>query len=331
MGVATATWRHSSAAILRRIGLTSLSVDGEALPPYHDPQYDCSMEVLRFDSRLPNPRYRQPGGAIWGELESAPTICTENMRAHFCKIPRCGISICRQPNLRSAAWFRWIRNGRISAGCRAAAMGGGGGGGERDHRLPHRCARPRPERLKRGTRCRPSCGPVIARRCRLVFESRTGSGTPVYPISSGKNWGYGSRARCATRVLLDLGRMNRILDFNEELAYVTIEPGVTQRQLYDFLSARSRLWMDSHRSEPRLQHDREYDGARLRPYAVRRPLRERLWAGSGTSRPAMLSTPASDASPRRKRRRLTMGRGTVARRAVLAIELRDRDADDASG
>jgi 4-cresol dehydrogenase (hydroxylating) len=52
-------------------------------------------------------------------------------------------------------------------------------------------------------------------------------------------------------VLLDLGRLNRILDFDEELAYVTIEPGVTQRQLYDFLrSQHSRLWMDATGASP---------------------------------------------------------------------------------
>ena len=51
---------------------------------------------------------------------------------------------------------------------------------------------------------------------------------PIYPISSGKNWGYGSRVPVQDGVLIDLGRLNRILDFDEELAYVTIEPGVTQ-------------------------------------------------------------------------------------------------------
>ena len=57
---------------------------------------------------------------------------------------------------------------------------------------------------------------------------------PVYPISSGKNWGYGSRVPVRDGcVLLDLGRMNRILEFNEDLAYATVEPGVTQGQLFD--------------------------------------------------------------------------------------------------
>lgn len=76
-------------------------------------------------------------------------------------------------------------------------------------------------------------------------------GIPIYPISTGKNWGYGSRVPVENGVLLDLGRLNRILNFDEELAYVTIEPGVTQRQLYEFLQQnRSRLWMDATGASP---------------------------------------------------------------------------------
>src|SRR5688572_30818080 len=48
---------------------------------------------------------------------------------------------------------------------------------------------------------------------------------PLYPISTGKNWGYGSRVPVQDGVLLDLGRLNRILEFDEDLAYITIEPG----------------------------------------------------------------------------------------------------------
>jgi len=82
----------------------------------------------------------------------------------------------------------------------------------------------------------------IANRC----------GVPLYPISSGRNWGYGSRVPSAEGcVLLDLGRMNRIVDFSEDLAYVTLEPGVTQAQLYDFLRQQnSNLWMDCTGASP---------------------------------------------------------------------------------
>ena len=74
---------------------------------------------------------------------------------------------------------------------------------------------------------------------------------PLYPFSTGKNWGYGSRVPARDGVLVDLGRMNRIVAFDEQLAYVTIEPGVTQRQLYDYLQERgSRLWMDATGASP---------------------------------------------------------------------------------
>src|ERR1035437_10359843 len=75
---------------------------------------------------------------------------------------------------------------------------------------------------------------------------------PVYPVSGGCNWGYGSRVPGASGcVLLDLGRMNRILDFSEDLAYITVEPGVTQQQVYAFLQERkSGLWMDATGASP---------------------------------------------------------------------------------
>ena len=74
----------------------------------------------------------------------------------------------------------------------------------------------------------------------------------LYPISGGKNWGYGSRVPVRDdSVLLDLARLDRIVDFDEDLAYVTVEPGVTQAQLYEFLQKRSsRLWMDATGSSP---------------------------------------------------------------------------------
>jgi hypothetical protein len=57
LGMTTATVRHCSSAILRRLGGTDLSVDGRTVPSYHDPRYKCEMELLRFDSRRPSPRY----------------------------------------------------------------------------------------------------------------------------------------------------------------------------------------------------------------------------------------------------------------------------------
>lgn len=78
---------------------------------------------------------------------------------------------------------------------------------------------------------------------REVLRLATQHRVPIYPVSGGKNWGLGSRVPTADAVLLDLGRLNRILDFDEELATVTLEPGVSFRQLYAFLcQQRSRLF-----------------------------------------------------------------------------------------
>lgn len=60
--------------------------------------------------------------------------------------------------------------------------------------------------------------------------------TPLYPISTGNNWGYGAAAPVEDGcVLLDLKALNRIRAFDAESGIVTLEPGVTQQQLYEFL------------------------------------------------------------------------------------------------
>jgi 4-cresol dehydrogenase (hydroxylating) flavoprotein subunit len=64
-------------------------------------------------------------------------------------------------------------------------------------------------------------------------------GIHVSPVSTGKNWGYGSRVPVSSNgVVMQLSRMNRIVDYNERLGFVSIEPGVTPRQLRSFLRER---------------------------------------------------------------------------------------------
>ncbi len=79
----------------------------------------------------------------------------------------------------------------------------------------------------------------------------TRNGIPLYPVSGGKNWGYGSRVPTADAWLLDLAGMNRIIDFSEEHAYITVEAGVTQQQVFDFLAAQgSGLFLDCTGASP---------------------------------------------------------------------------------
>ena len=77
-------------------------------------------------------------------------------------------------------------------------------------------------------------------------------GIPLYPVSTGKNWGYGSRVPPQDGcVLMRLHRLNRILEINEELGYVTLEPGVTLQQLYECLQDRkSELLVPTTGSSP---------------------------------------------------------------------------------
>ncbi|HCO42599.1 MAG TPA: oxidoreductase [Gammaproteobacteria bacterium] len=69
---------------------------------------------------------------------------------------------------------------------------------------------------------------------------------PLWTISSGKNFAYGGPApRKAGHVVLDLKRMNRILEVNEEFGYALVEPGVTYFQLYEYIQKKGyKLWID---------------------------------------------------------------------------------------
>jgi 4-cresol dehydrogenase (hydroxylating) len=69
---------------------------------------------------------------------------------------------------------------------------------------------------------------------------------PVWTISTGKNLGYGSAAPGETgQVILDMHRMNRILDVDPDVCTALIEPGVTYQQLYDYIKEKGyKLWLD---------------------------------------------------------------------------------------
>lgn len=74
LGITTATIRHRSSSLLCRLGGEPLQIEGTVLPPYYDSQYDCVMEILRFDSRTPNVRYRGLVEQLHGKLLETPVI-----------------------------------------------------------------------------------------------------------------------------------------------------------------------------------------------------------------------------------------------------------------
>jgi Acetyltransferase (GNAT) domain len=81
IGFSTVTERHCSASILRRIGGRSLESNGSPLPSYYEPAYDCRMELLRFHSWAPNPRYRVWVEEIRALLRRIPVITRARFQA----------------------------------------------------------------------------------------------------------------------------------------------------------------------------------------------------------------------------------------------------------
>ena len=69
---------------------------------------------------------------------------------------------------------------------------------------------------------------------------------PLYPVSTGRNLGYGGSAPVLDgSVVLDLKRMNRVLEIDADKAYVLVEPGVSYFDLYRYIQERGlKLWID---------------------------------------------------------------------------------------
>jgi 4-cresol dehydrogenase (hydroxylating) len=82
---------------------------------------------------------------------------------------------------------------------------------------------------------KPTCVDEVVALVQAAGASRT----PLYPVSTGLNFGYGGKSPPTTGcMLVDLSAMNRIRNAGQiSLAnpVAVIEPGVTQAQLYDYL------------------------------------------------------------------------------------------------
>lgn len=78
--------------------------------------------------------------------------------------------------------------------------------------------------------------PADRRQVKACLKTAQRYKVAVYPVSKGKNWGLGSRVPIQDHcVLMELDRLDRIVDYDEKLAYITVEPGVTFRQAAAFL------------------------------------------------------------------------------------------------
>lgn len=88
--------------------------------------------------------------------------------------------------------------------------------------------------------------PTTVKEVREIVAIANKYKTPLWTISTGKNFGYGTAAP-ATRgqIVLDLNSMNKIIQVDEELGYCVVEPGVTYYDLQQhFKKHNINLWLD---------------------------------------------------------------------------------------
>ena len=69
---------------------------------------------------------------------------------------------------------------------------------------------------------------------------------PLWTISTGRNLGYGGAAPAYSgSVMVDLKRMNRILEVNDKIHYAVVEPGVSYFDLYRYIEENELdVWID---------------------------------------------------------------------------------------
>lgn len=88
--------------------------------------------------------------------------------------------------------------------------------------------------------------PATLEQVQAVVRAANEHRIPLYPISTGRNLAYGGSAPVYSgSVVLDLKRMNRVLEVNERNAYALVEPGVSYFDLYAHIQkAGLDVWID---------------------------------------------------------------------------------------
>lgn len=89
--------------------------------------------------------------------------------------------------------------------------------------------------------------PATLEQVQAVVRAANEHRIPLYPISTGRNLAYGGSAPVYSgSVVLDLKRMDRVLEVNERNAYALVEPGVSYFDLYDSIQkAQLDVWIDA--------------------------------------------------------------------------------------
>ncbi len=87
--------------------------------------------------------------------------------------------------------------------------------------------------------------PESVEQVQAIVRIANQHGVPLWPISTGRNLAYGGAApRMDGTVMLDLKRMNRIIEVNDKYCYALVEPGVTYFDLYQHIQDNDLpLWL----------------------------------------------------------------------------------------
>jgi 4-cresol dehydrogenase (hydroxylating) len=77
-----------------------------------------------------------------------------------------------------------------------------------------------------------------------ILAAAQGAGASVQPVCNGDS--PSGKKVIPGAIVIDMKRMNKVLEVNSDLAYCLVEPGVTYRQLADYLAANGhKLWVDN--------------------------------------------------------------------------------------
>ena len=153
---------------------------------------------------------------------------------------------------------------------------------------------------------------------------------PLYPISTGRNLTYGGSAPTLSgSVIVDLKRMNRILEVDEDRHFAVVEPGVSYFDLYNYITERGLKVMldvpDPGWGSPignSLDHGVGYTMAPFRDHFGSHCGMEVVTAEGDVIRTGNGAMPDSESWQDYR-----YGVGPVGGRAVRAVELRHRHED----
>lgn len=105
---------------------------------------------------------------------------------------------------------------------------------------------PYPVISKESSRSSIAVAPANVQQVQAILKVANEYGYPLWPISTGKNLTFGGASPAMTGTgILDLKRMNRVLEVDEEAGYALVEPGVSYFDLYNYLQENNiKLWID---------------------------------------------------------------------------------------